>query len=79
MITNKSKIQYEIIVNEEEKEQIRDMVFKNGYQYSRHCEFIVPRPESMRWSILLTRKQYELFKRLWNETKKSRKGEKLWQ
>lgn len=69
MITNKSKIQYEIIVNEKEKEQIRDMFYKNGYLYCGTCEFIILRPESIRWSILFTRKQYELFKRLWNETK----------
>jgi len=69
MITNKSNVKYEIIVNEEEREQIRDIFFKNGYQYGGYCEFIVFRPDSIRWSILFTRKQYELFKRLWNETK----------
>ncbi len=69
MITIKSNIQYEILVNDEEREQIRDMFFKNGYQYGGYCKSIVFRPECIRWSILFTRKQYELFKRLWNETK----------
>ena len=70
MITNKSKIQYEIIVNNKEREKIRDMYFEKGYKlYECYWEFMVFRPESIRWSILFTRKQYELFKRLWNETK----------
>lgn len=69
MITNKSNVKYEIIVNNKEREQIRDMFEKNGYLYCGTCEFIIFRPDSIRWSILFTRKQYELFKRLWNETK----------
>lgn len=73
MITRKSNVKYEIIVNEKEKEQIRDMFYKNGYQYCGTCGFIIFRPDSIRWSILFTRKQYELFKRLWNETKNKEK------
>lgn len=70
MITNKSNVKYEIIVNKKEIDQIRDMYYKNGYPpYVRYCEFIVYRPEYIRWSILFTRKQYELFKRLYYETK----------
>ena len=69
MITKKSNIEYEIIVNEKEKDQLRDMYYKNGYQYGGHCESIVYRPDSIRWSIYFTTNQYKLFKRLWNEIK----------
>ena len=69
MITRKSKIKYEIVVSEKEKNEIRNIYENNGYLYYGVCEMIAYRPTSIKWSMYFTEKQYKLFKRLLNETK----------
>lgn len=69
MITNKSKIKYEVILTLKEFEAFKEKYFKNNYESYSVNEGILLNPKNLRYHIFFTRKQYELFKRLWNETK----------
>ena len=69
MITRKSKIKYEIRVKGKEHDKIREILFYWQYQLFAVVSYIIYHPEYRTYTFMFTKKQYELFKRLWDETK----------
>ena len=69
MITRKSKIKYELVVNEEENDRIKQKIEAWFYMMNAIVSYIIYIPDKQKFIFMFTKKQYELFKKVVYETK----------